>query len=445
MNRATRTAERPTARRLGLIAGAMLGALTLAGCQVSELAGGAHLAPVPSALERKIERLNMPKRAPILVRIFKQESQLEVWKRNRSGRYALLKTYEICAWSGELGPKMKEGDRQAPEGFYKVGPGQMNPNSSYHLAFNIGFPNAFDRSHDRTGSHLMVHGDCSSRGCYAMEDAQIQEIYALAREAFRGGQSAFQIQAFPFRMTPENMAEHRESENFAFWEMLKRGSDHFEVTRHAPQVDVCGQAYVFNASAEGGTFEPRRACPAYSIPQDIATQVEKKHAADLEKRRALIARDMRREQRKDRFEDRDEAIASFFDRSRDEGAATNAQGDVDPTDVQAAAVAAAVPVPRGVPQSVTRTSEPTAAAARPAPVASIAGANASADPAPRAPVASIAAPDRQRQPAAEQPRDVGEPAAFGYAPAPAEDDRGILSSVAKGGRGLFRAAGSLFD
>ncbi|MEM8664725.1 MAG: murein L,D-transpeptidase family protein, partial [Pseudomonadota bacterium] len=180
--------------------------LLLAGCQVSELAHeGAHMAPLPASLERKIDRMGMNERSPILLRIYKSENALEVWKEDRTGRYQMLKEYEICAWSGKLGPKIKEGDRQAPEGFYSVTPGQMNPNSSYHLSFNIGFPNKFDRSHGRTGSHLMVHGDCSSRGCYAMEDAQIQEIYALAREAFRGGQQAFQIQAFPFRMTPENM------------------------------------------------------------------------------------------------------------------------------------------------------------------------------------------------------------------------------------------------
>ena len=78
--------------------------------------------------------------SPILVRIFKEESELEVWKQETTGRFALLKTYPICRWSGELGPKIKEGDRQAPEGFYTITPGQMNPNSNYYLAFNIGYP-----------------------------------------------------------------------------------------------------------------------------------------------------------------------------------------------------------------------------------------------------------------------------------------------------------------
>src|SRR5690606_33998645 len=95
---------------------------------------------------------------------------------------------------------------QAPEGFYSVGPGQMNPKSAYFLSFNIGYPNAYDRSLGRTGKHLMVHGDCLSKGCYAMTDPQIAEVYAIAREALQAGQPSFQVQAFPFRMTAENMA-----------------------------------------------------------------------------------------------------------------------------------------------------------------------------------------------------------------------------------------------
>ncbi|MEN0087589.1 MAG: murein L,D-transpeptidase family protein [Pseudomonadota bacterium] len=170
--------------------------------------------PISKKLYRAIKTKGMGVRAPIMVRIFKEEDTLEVWKRKPNGRYALLADYEICKWSGKLGPKFKEGDRQAPEGFYTVAPHQLNPRSSYHLSFNMGFPNAFDRSYGRTGTHLMIHGDCSSAGCYSMTDPQIEDIYALAREALRGGQERFQIQAFPFRMTPENMAKHRNSEHF---------------------------------------------------------------------------------------------------------------------------------------------------------------------------------------------------------------------------------------
>ncbi len=148
-----------------------------------------------------------------------------------------------------LDPKFKEGDRQAPEGFYKVGKAQMNPNSDYYLSFNIGYPNTYDRSHGRTGTHLMVHGACSSAGCYSMTDEQVSQIYALARDAMAGGQDYFQVQAYPFRMTAANMAKHAANPHFEFWKMLKEGYDHFELTNYPPKVDVCEKRYVFNREA----------------------------------------------------------------------------------------------------------------------------------------------------------------------------------------------------
>jgi murein L,D-transpeptidase YafK len=234
----------------------------------------------------------MEEKAPILVRIFKEESVLEVWKRETgTSRYALLKTYDICAWSGDLGPKKKEGDRQAPEGFYTITPALMNPNSSYYLSFNLGYPNDFDRAHGRTGAHLMVHGACSSRGCYSMEDEQIAEIYALARLAFQGGQREFQVQAYPFRMTPENMARYRHNENFAFWRMLKEGYDHFEVLRQPPKIDVCSQRYVFNSVPQHGvTFSPTVSCPPMETPDAIRVAVAAKETQDDQKFALIAAR-----------------------------------------------------------------------------------------------------------------------------------------------------------
>ncbi len=251
--------------------------------------------PLSSAMLAEIEQKNMAKESPILVRMFKEEAELEVWKQDRTGRYALLKTYPICRWSGDLGPKIKEGDRQAPEGFYTITPAQMNPNSQYYLSFNLGYPNAYDQAWGRTGSQLMVHGDCSSRGCYAMTDEQISEIFALGRESFFGGQQAFQVQAYPFRMTPSNMAKHRNNPNYAFWKMLKRGNDHFDVTRLEPKVDVCEKRYVFDAepSANASTplrFSPAGKCPAYAVPQEVADAVNDKQRRDEMQTAQLIAR-----------------------------------------------------------------------------------------------------------------------------------------------------------
>ncbi len=255
---------------------AVAAAIALAGCNGDTLSPtGRALAPLSDQMIALLKEKHMDKTSPILLRIYKEELQLEVWKVNQDGQYALLKTYPICRWSGQLGPKKKEGDRQAPEGFYTITKAQMNPNSNYYLAFNTGYPNAFDRAWGRTGSELMVHGDCSSRGCYAMTDGQIQEIYALAREAFFGGQKAFQLQAFPFHMTALNMVKHRNNPNYDFWKQLKRGYDDFEATRQEPTVNVCDKHYVFDAVApEGDTrplrFNARGKCPMYRLDPQLA-------------------------------------------------------------------------------------------------------------------------------------------------------------------------------
>ena len=245
--------------------------------------------PLSERMLADIDEKNMAKESPILVRIFKQESELEVWKEDKTGRFALLKTYPICRWSGDLGPKIRQGDRQAPEGFYTITPGLMNPNSNYYLAINTGFPNAYDRANGRTGAFLMIHGDCSSAGCYAMTDEQVAEIYALARELFFGGQKSFQIQAYPFKMTPLNMAKHRNSPNMAFWKMLKEGYDHFEVTRHEPKVDVCEKRYVFDAELSS-KFSAADRCPAYKVPDDIVAAVRDKQRRDDVQTAELINR-----------------------------------------------------------------------------------------------------------------------------------------------------------
>jgi murein L,D-transpeptidase YafK len=209
---------------------------------------------------KQMETLNMDRAAPVVIRIYKEESTLEVWKQDRSGKFALLNSYPICKFSGNLGPKLMEGDYQAPEGFYDITPDQMNPNSSEYLAFNMGFPNAFDRSLGRTGSFLMVHGGCQSVGCYAMTDYGMEEIYGLVDEAFKGGQEQVQLQAFPFRMTAQNLASHAGDPNVQFWEMLKLGNDAFLATERPPRVAVCNRRYVFNPAVEGD-FAPSAPCP----------------------------------------------------------------------------------------------------------------------------------------------------------------------------------------
>jgi len=177
------------------------------------------------------------------------------------GEYRLIETYSICKWSGDLGPKIKEGDYQSPEGFYNVSPGMMNLKSSYYLSFNTGFPNKFDGAYGHTGTNLMVHGNCKSVGCYAMTDEQMNEIYALARESFAGGNASFKLELYPFRMTDENMTRYSSNPNIEFWRNLKQGYDTLGTTKRPPDVDVCGGRYVFDAKSAGMPNNGMDACP----------------------------------------------------------------------------------------------------------------------------------------------------------------------------------------
>lgn len=200
-------------------------------------------------LSGRLAAKDMALGAPVLVRIFKREFELEVWLK-KGDRYERFATYPICMWSGALGPKLKEGDHQSPEGFYTVGSTGLNPNSKYHLSFNLGYPNAYDRAHNRTGSFLMVHGDCRSIGCYAMTDPVIDEIWALVTAALDAGQERFQVQAYPFRMTDKNMAWYGHASEAPFWRQLKKGYDLFERDHLPPQVSVCRGRYSFQPASD---------------------------------------------------------------------------------------------------------------------------------------------------------------------------------------------------
>ncbi|SEQ64926.1 Murein L,D-transpeptidase YafK [Faunimonas pinastri] len=261
--------RRAHVRQLASVLGGLVVVASLTGC-AGQL-GGIRAGRVYPATLRLMQAADMDRYAPILVRIYKEESTLEVWKQDHSGHFQLLKAYPICRFSGALGPKQAEGDHQAPEGFYQVGPAQMNPRSREYLSFNIGYPNAFDASFGRTGSALMVHGGCRSVGCYAMTDEQMREIYALAFEAFKGGQRSFQVQALPFRMTWANLRQHAGDPNVDFWTMLKNGTDEFAKTGLPPQVGVCNQRYVFTPAAALGGADPATLCarPASFPPADL--------------------------------------------------------------------------------------------------------------------------------------------------------------------------------
>ena len=200
--------------------------------------------PDLSKLQARLAEQGLKQGAPVLVRIFKREFELELWMA-RDNRFERFATYPICSWSGSLGPKVKTGDYQAPEGFYSVARDQLNPNSKYYRSFNLGFPNAYDRSLGRTGSFLMVHGACASVGCYAMTDAQMGEIWQLVTAALQAGQSAFQVQVYPFRLSRDTLEPYRGHVHEAFWRNLAEGNDLFERTRLPPVVSLCDGRYGF--------------------------------------------------------------------------------------------------------------------------------------------------------------------------------------------------------
>jgi murein L,D-transpeptidase YafK len=180
--------------------------------------------------------------APVYLRIFKESRELELWVQAGEG-YQLFQTWPICTWSGTLGPKLRQGDWQAPEGFYAVAARQLNPNSRFHLSFNLGYPNAYDRAHGRTGDFLMVHGNCVSVGCYAMGDAAIEEIYTLVAAALANGQQSVPVHVFPLRMDGDWASAYTDSEWLPFWRELEPAYRQFSAGGKPPQVRVRGQHY----------------------------------------------------------------------------------------------------------------------------------------------------------------------------------------------------------
>jgi len=217
--------------------------------------------PDLARLDQRLQAAGIAPGVPIHIRIFKLESELELWV-EKDGRFERFATYPICLWSGRLGPKLKEGDRQAPEGFYTVSKDALNPNSRMHLSFNLGFPNVYDREKGRTGSFLMVHGGCASIGCYAVTDAVVDEVWRFVTAALDQGQERIPVHAFPFRMTERNVRLRQGNRWSEFWADLKQGYDLFEKDRVPPKVSVCDGRYVFEAGSTetvGQAVEER--CP----------------------------------------------------------------------------------------------------------------------------------------------------------------------------------------
>ena len=186
--------------------------------------------------------------APMLLRVFKLEREVEVWVQPEDQQtFVLFRIFPICFYSGKLGPKVKEGDMQSPEGFYFVGPAQMRAKSQYHRAIDFAFPNDYDAAQGYTGTELLIHGNCVSSGCYAMTDPFVEQLFELGSATAATAAQGFWIHAFPFHMTAEALAGQQDSPWLGFWQQLKAGYDAFETSRIPPHIRVEGGRYVVAA------------------------------------------------------------------------------------------------------------------------------------------------------------------------------------------------------
>lgn len=203
----------------------------------------AAYAKAKPGLETALAAKGLELGSQVYLRITKEPAELTAYVADADGTFRAFRSWPVCSVSGTLGPKMREGDGQAPEGFYRVKPAQMNPSSSYHLSFNLGYPNAFDRANGRTGSFLMVHGSCVSIGCFAMTDPVIEEVWTLMQAAFANGQAVVDVHIFPFPMTEANLRARTSDPNTEFWQSLAPAWSQFEETAQVPRVKVAGKAY----------------------------------------------------------------------------------------------------------------------------------------------------------------------------------------------------------
>lgn len=224
----------------------LLSVLFLTGCSTynNVIDSRRGLAPQNTNIITLSESVGASAISPVLIRIFKQTKELELWRKNKNNEYVLVKTYDICNFSGTLGPKIKQGDRQAPEGFYTIKPNYLNYASSQYLSFNTGYPNKFDKLHNRTGSYIMIHGGCSSSGCFAIEDAPAQELFTVVRDAFKAGQKEIQLHIYPFRLNYINLLSHNNDKNLDFWLQLKAGYDIFNKDKKDLSIDILNKKYV---------------------------------------------------------------------------------------------------------------------------------------------------------------------------------------------------------
>ncbi len=187
---------------------------------------------------------NLKLGSPVFLRVYKQSSKMELWV-EKGPRYELFKTYSICRWSGGLGPKMYEGDRQSPEGLYHITAEDLIVNPRWHRAMNINYPNRFDVINGRGGSGILIHGKCGSVGCFAIQDNNVEEVYDAVRAALHSGQVSIPVLALPFSFAAYAPAVEDTLKLNEFWTDLRRADLLFNRDRVPPTAWVCDGRYYF--------------------------------------------------------------------------------------------------------------------------------------------------------------------------------------------------------
>ncbi len=208
------------------------------------------------SVKKQFEKLNLtwpPQQ--MYVRSFKYDRQLEVWVKAKDNEpYKLFKTYKVCQQSGATGPKRVEGDYQVPEGFYYIN--EFNPNSNYHLALGLNYPNASDRilsDQNRPGSAIYIHGNCVSTGCIPLTDGPIEELYFIASNVRTQGQEFIPVHVFPVRYNNQKSMEFlqtaiKDNQNLQHFNTnIKEVYEYFELKKQLPVIMVNKKGdYVIN-------------------------------------------------------------------------------------------------------------------------------------------------------------------------------------------------------
>jgi hypothetical protein len=174
----------------------------------------------------------------LLWRVFKDKHHLEVWANDTKGApMKKIATYRACAMSGDLGPKHREGDRQVPEGFYRIE--YFFPDSAFHLAAKVSYPNALDRATGDPvpGGDIMIHGGCASIGCIALTDERIEELWVIGSSVIYKGEP-IHVHIFPSRDMDALIEDDAWAKNRAFWENLREGFQAFEADKRLPNIRI---------------------------------------------------------------------------------------------------------------------------------------------------------------------------------------------------------------